>query len=255
MNNTMEILGRQIPVYGVCWILGIALSAVVAMLIIEKTTLKRYDVVYASVFSVIGGLLGSKLLFIAVSLKTIIENNVPFEAVLKGGFVFYGGLIGGMAGLLVYTKMFSMKALPIADILAVVLPLGHACGRIGCHFAGCCYGVPYEGFMSVTYTETMGNTPLNTHLFPVQLLEAVFLFVLFVVLLVLFLKTQKVGLATAVYLYSYAIMRFILEFIRGDLERGAFWGLSTSQLISIVIVVVVTIGVRIRKVEEEFSTL
>ncbi len=242
MNSTLEILGRQIPLYGLCWIAGIGVSALVAMLLISKTTLEKYDFVCASVFSLIGGLIGAKLLFIMVSLKSIIENNVPLEAVIRGGFVFYGGLLGGVAGLLIYTKMFNLKTLPFSDILSVVLPLGHAFGRVGCHFASCCYGKPYDGFMSVTYSETMGNTPLGVPLFPIQLLEAVLLILLFISLLTIYLKTENKGLITKVYLFVYAVLRFTLEFLRGDRERGVSLGISTSQIISLGIILAVIAG-------------
>lgn len=240
MQSIIDVFGLEIPVYGLCWILGIGMSAVVAFLLKPKADIKKYDLVYSAVFAVIGGLIGSKLLFLAVSMRQIIEQNIPFEAVIKGGFVFYGGLIGGILGLFIYTRMFKMKALPIADIFAVVLPLGHACGRVGCHIAGCCYGMEYSGPFCVTYTNCLGDTPLNVPLFPVQLLESVILLLMFAVLLIVYNKTKKSGVATAVYLYSYAVVRFILEFFRGDMVRGVSLGLSTSQMISLLIIVVLT---------------
>ena len=142
MNSTFEFLGYTIPVYGLCWFIGIALAAVVAFILKPRSAdYVKEDLVYCSVFAVVGGFVGSKLLFIVVSLRTIIENALPLESIIKGGFVFYGGLLGGVAGVFIYVKMFKMKFLPFSDIIAAVLPLGHAVGRVGCYFGGCCYGM------------------------------------------------------------------------------------------------------------------
>ncbi len=237
MNSFLTIFGRDIPVYGLMYFCGIFVAGIVAVLLCKRRGIQRYDVVYSAVYSVIGGVLGAKLLFLAVSLKKIIELKIPLEAVIKGGFVFYGGLIGGFVGLYIYAKQFKMEFFKLADIYAVVLPLGHAFGRIGCHFAGCCYGMEYSGPFSIMYSQTLGNTPLNVGLLPIQLIESGLLFILFAVLCVLYLKLNvKASSLSYGYIFSYAAMRFVLEFFRGDKERGLAL-LSTSQWISIAIVI------------------
>lgn len=255
MSSTFVLLGYTIPVYGLCWLIGITLSALTAFVIKPKNaSFETYDLVCGSVLAVVGGLIGSKLLFVLVSLRSIIENSIPLEGIIKGGFVFYGGLLGGIAGVFTYTKKFRIQASHITDILATVLPLGHAVGRVGCHFGGCCYGMEYDGLFSVTYYDTLGSTPLGVGLFPVQLLEAVLLLVLFACLLIVYKKTKDMGVATVVYLYGYAVIRFLLEFLRGDKERGALLGLSTSQIISVVIVCIVSfVIVRGRKRERKMQ--
>ncbi len=241
MDPFISIFGRDIPIYGICWMFGIFLAGIAAVLVAPKRGIERYDVVYSAVFSVIAGVVGSKLMFIAVSLKTIIEQDIPFMAILKGGFVFYGGLIGGAVGLFIYTYMYKLSTLKFFDLYALVLPLGHACGRVGCFFAGCCYGMPYDGLFSHVYTQSVGNTPLNVPLLPIQLIEAILLFLLFLILLAVYLKKEQNGLTTAVYLYAYSVIRFSLEFFRGDAERGILLGFSTSQIVSLLLIVVTTL--------------
>ena len=184
--------------------------------------------------------MGAKLLFVLINLKYVIENSIPFEMLMKGGFVFYGGFIGGVLGLLIYTKSFKLKFLDFAGIYATVIPLAHAIGRVGCLFGGCCYGIPYHGPFAVTYTETLGNTPLNTPLLPVQGIEAVCLLVLFFVLLIIYFKCNSTTLSVGFYLVGYAVIRFVLEYFRYDAERGSLWLFSTSQWISIMLFVVGT---------------
>ena len=241
MDSFIELFGKEIPLYGIFYYLGIAIAGVVAVLLCKKKNIERYDFVYSAVYSLIGATIGAKLLFIVVSIEEIIELQLSLEAIIKGGFVFYGGLIGGILGLLIYVKEFKLKFLPFADLYATVLPLGHAFGRIGCFFAGCCYGIPYDGPFSYTYHYSIGTTPTEIPLLPIQLIEAITLFWIFIITLIIFQKNFSCGTVTTVYIFSYSIIRFVLEFFRGDKERGAFLSLSTAQWISIALILLVTI--------------
>ncbi len=233
MISQIEIFGRSIPLYGICFFGGIGIAVAVALLICKRVGFPRWELVYSAIYIMIGAMIGAKLLFIAVSWKTIVALKLPLIAVIQGGFVFYGGLIGGVAGLWIYTKLYKMKFADYVDIYAAVVPLGHAFGRVGCFFAGCCYGIPCR--FGVVYESTVGTTPVGVRLLPIQLIEAAALLVLFFVLLALVVKKKRL-LTTFVYCISYPLMRFVLEFFRGDSERGLFLGISTSQYVSIAIV-------------------
>ena len=185
----------------------------------------------------IGAIIGAKLLFLIVSWEDIIKYNIPLVDVIKGGFVFYGGLIGGFLGLLIYASIYKIKLNKFLDIYAAVIPLGHAFGRVGCFFAGCCYGMEHDGFLSFTYTETAGTTPLGVPLLPIQLIEAACLILIFGVLMLVLFKVNKVGVVYKVYIVAYAIVRFVLEYFRGDGERGKFLFLSTSQWVSVGLII------------------
>ncbi len=236
------------PIYGALYFVGIAVAAVVAIFICKKRELPRYDIVYSAVYSMIGAAVGAKLLFIIVSLPKVIALGYGlFDTLIilmSGGFVFYGGFIGGFLGLLIYVKQFKMKLLPFIDVYAAVVPLGHAFGRVGCLFGGCCYGMEYRGPFAVVYHSSMNmSTPLNTPLLPMQLIEATGLLIIFAVVLTVYLKGAKPGTVPVVYVLCYSIMRFALEFLRSDSERGSFSGLSTSQWISLALITIVVISV------------
>ncbi len=212
------------------------MAGICAAILRKKRSLDLFDVVGSGIYAVIAGAIGAKLLFLAVSARQIIELHLGLEAIIKGGFVFYGGLFGGILGLWIYTKQFHFPIYDLLDLFAVVLPLGHAIGRVGCFFSGCCYGIPYDGFFSYTYEHTLGDAPIGVPLLPVQLIESVCLLALFVCVLCIFLlKPQKRGMPAFVYIFGYATMRFILEFFRGDYVRGIFGIFSTSQWISILL--------------------
>lgn len=236
MKYYILLLGKQVPLYGLCFYLGVALAALIGACVTKKTKrLPMYDFVYSAVYCMIGAVIGAKILFIAVSLKEIISLGIPLVSLIKGGFVFYGGLIGGFIGIFIYSRIYKVSISSLVDIYACALPFGHAVGRIGCYFAGCCYGMRYNGIFSVTYHESAGLTPLNISLFPVQLAEAVCLFILGIVMTVLVIKIKMPCFAGIVYIMSYSSIRFMLEFLRGDRERGIIVGLSTSQWVSVFI--------------------
>lgn len=250
-----NMFGRQIPAYGVFICLGVLCAALVASLICKRKGTERYEIVYSGIYTGIGGFLGAKLLFIIVSLPQIIEYRIPVSAIIMGGFVFYGGLIGGALGLYIYCRQFKVNMKELVETYATVLPLAHAFGRVGCFFAGCCYGIEYSGFFSYTYTATLATTPLGVPLLPVQLIEALGLIVIFTVALSVYIKTKKKrGYTLVIYMFSYSILRFVLEFFRGDSERGKLW-LSTSQWISAAMFVCsfVIMIVKIKKYRKEIQ--
>jgi len=246
--SEISIFGKVIPTYGLMCFLGIAAAAVVAVMLAKKQKIDFYDFVETAIITLICAGIGAKLLFVIVSWNSIIEmfkNNsfwASLEAIIKGGFVFYGGLIGGAIGLFLTLKIKKQPILKTVNIYAVVLTLGHAFGRIGCFMAGCCYGMEYNGFLSFTYKSAMDlSTPIGVPLLPIQLIEAFALFALFAILLVAYLKMAKHrNMVCLIYAFGYSIIRFTLEFFRGDKERGLFLNLSTSQWISILIFVVAT---------------
>lgn len=237
MKPYFILFDKEVHWYGLLWFFGIFVSALIAVIITDKEKIHRYDIAYSAVYTMIAATIGAKLLFLIVSLEFIIKNNVPFVELFKGGFVFYGGLIGGVIGLWIYCKQFKIHFTTFADFYAVVLPFGHAFGRIGCLISGCCCGLPYDGPLSIEYTH-YGAVVLNTPLFPIQLVEAALLVMIFIVLLILYFKKVRCGIVTALYMILYSIMRFILEFFRGDVGRGHLLDISTSQWISLALFII-----------------
>ncbi|MBE7085134.1 MAG: prolipoprotein diacylglyceryl transferase [Clostridiales bacterium] len=245
---SFTIFGKVVPFYGLFYFLGIGVAALVAVFLIKKRKLSGYELTYSAIFAVLGGVVGAKLLYCLVSIKDVITfiKAGDFASIMKGGFVFYGGLIGGAFGLWLYGKCFKMKMTDYYEVFATVFPLGHALGRVGCQLAGCCYGVEYDGFFSLP--TWCGFYDPNTmeivyygwgpNRLAVPVLEASVLLILFAVLMWFYYKKPHLKLNTTIYCLTYAAWRFFIEFFRGDEARGKFL-LSTSQWISIAIVLFV----------------
>ena len=128
-----------------------------------------------------------------------------------------------------------------ADALAPGVVLGQAIGRLGCFAAGCCWGKPTSLPWAVTFTDVYASravgTPMDTPLHPSQLYESGAAFLIFAFLLWLLPRKRFDGQVTLAYVALYSAVRFGLEFLRGDPERGSWFGgtLSTSQVIAIVL--------------------
>ena len=116
------------------------------------------------------------------------------------------------------------------------IALAHACGRIGCFLAGCCYGRETDSFLGVVFPEH-SMAPSGVKLLPTQLFSSAGDFLIMAILLLYSRKTRPKGRTGALYLILYGIGRFLIEFLRAD-DRGTVGSLSTSQFISIGIVAV-----------------
>ena len=240
----INIFGFDLPTYGLIIFIGIVIGTIIAVFHFSKfNNIKKEDVLYAILYGVIGLGIGAKLLYILTNIPFLIENynNLDLWETLvqmfKGGFVFYGGLLGGILGVFIYSKQFKIPFKSLILTLVPIIPLVHAIGRIGCLCAGCCYGMEYDGFGAIVFHNSF-LAPNNVPLFPMQIVEAICNLIIFVILLATYKKFLGTYKTLGLYLISYGIVRFILEFFRGDLIRGIYFSLSTSQWISIALFIV-----------------
>jgi phosphatidylglycerol:prolipoprotein diacylglycerol transferase len=208
-----------------------------------KRQTNNSDVSLAFLIGICGGVVGAGTLrpiMKAVEVAILWEKYkmIPAGELLNyivGEIVFYGGFIGGLVGVVLFCKKFNITLIPLFDLAAPALALSHAIGRMGCYFGGCCYGmeVPHNHPLSIIYPSESLSAPPNVPLLAIPLIEAGFLFVLFALLTFVYIKTNKNGLCALIYFLLYPIGRFMLEFYRGDLVRGTYGLLTTSQYISI----------------------
>jgi phosphatidylglycerol:prolipoprotein diacylglycerol transferase len=236
-----------INTYGVLLALGMLLALFVAARLAARDGLPRERIYDLGLWTLIGGLIGSKILMFFT------EENVQILSLdfLRSGGVYYGGFLGGFLALVLLIRWYKLPFWKVADAFAPGLALGQAIGRQGCFAAGCCWGKPTNSFLGVHFTEAAheftgvpiygadGVTPLHLH--PTQLYESLTMFVVFGVLVYLHKKKRFDGQVLIAYGIIYGIVRFLIEFIRDD-PRGNLFGLtsllgiSTSQIISLIVV-------------------
>ena len=240
-----EVFGRPIGTYGLFMVIGAVAAWVIVRLLLGR---KDKDIPLVFLMCICGGLLGVFLLRPIMRIPEFVRiwdilRQLPVDVLVLyifGEAVFYGGLIGGFIAMLLFCKGFNIPMLPVLDLFAPALAVAHGFGRIGCFFGGCCYGVALHAShpLAVVFPPYAIGAPPGVSLFPVQLVEAACLFVLAGVLAVAYKKSAVTGLTICLYGLLYSVIRFFLEFYRGDIGRGVYGMFSTSQYISIGLFVV-----------------
>lgn len=244
MHPIIHLGPIEIPSYGTIIFLGLLLGTVIAALSAGRYKVEKLDIVLSTILAGIGIVIGAKLLFMITTVPEIVKNFSYVKThisetifYLFGGYVFYGGLLGALFGYWFYCKWFKINFGAVLNVITPVIPLVHAFGRVGCFLGGCCYGIEYHGKFAIHYHYNAFVEELNAvPRFPVQLLEAGINLILFIFLFLFAKKKRKDGAVLGVYLICYAIVRFSLEFLRGDIVRGFVLGISTSQWISLLLI-------------------
>ena len=231
MLPSFQALGLTIPMYGVMSALGMLAAFVLLGLTRKHTRFSEDQALSAALWAIIMGFLGAKVLYWIVEIDQIIADPSYLLHTLREGFVFYGALIGGLGGVAIYSLRKKLPFFSLTDYFIPGLVIGHAFGRIGCFFAGCCYGMECETPISVVFPAG-GAAPAGIPLLPTQLMESAFLFLLCAFLVWRLTKKKPFGTVSGWYMVLYGVWRFVIEFFRSD-ERGAVGALSTSQFISL----------------------
>ena len=169
----------------------------------------------------ISALVGARLLYVIINFNSYRDNLLGIFQIWNGGLVFFGGFIAAVAACAVYFKKKNLKIFQTADIIAPGIALGHAVGRIGCLFAGCCYGKVCDLPIAIKFTNSDSLAPLNVFLHPTQIYSMISNLILFFTLLWLQKRKKFDGMVFLIYIILYSLFRSIIEFFRGDF-RGDF---------------------------------
>jgi len=218
--------------------IGVVFSTSLFILLLLKYnfSIKIYTKIF--LLSGIGMFAGSKMFGFLTSLYRALGNGdvITWNTFVKTGIVFYGGLIGFLISFilicLIWNKYIEMR---VVDLAIVCIPLFHFWGRLGCFFGGCCFGRESESFLSILYTNRVMGEIITVSRIPIQLVEAVFNLMIFSVLMILLFMNKFTNHLMIVYLVMYAPLRFFIELFRGDEARGVWFGVSFSQVISILL--------------------
>jgi len=196
---------------------------------------------------ILGAIIGAKALMVLRSLPQYLENpsDIWSLSTIQSAGDFYGGFIGALIAAMVFFALNrDIPRWKIADLCGPAIALGQGIGRIGCFMAGDDYGSPTNLPWAVVFTypdaAEIGGAPLGVPLHPVQIYESLACFGLFCFLAWLSRRKSFDGQIILSYSALYAIARFLLEYVRGDSDRGFVFGelLSTSQLIAAAILMI-----------------
>jgi len=223
--------------YGTMMALGILTAVLMTMYRGKKRGFSQDAILDIALYGVLGGLLGAKLLYVLVEIPNIISGAETLSDIIFNGFVIYGAIIGGVGAAYIYCRVKKLNFIKHFDLVAPALAVAQGIGRIGCLLAGCCYGAETTSKLSIVFPEK-AIAPSGVHLHPTQIYSSLGDFAIAAVLLIFYSKkkNRRDGQTAMLYVAMYSIGRFFLEFLRGD-ERGDVGVLSTSQFISIILLV------------------
>ena len=260
MHPTLVEIGSfTITTYGVV----VATAALVGTYVFGRSLEARgldRDVAWVLLgYVFVGAFVGAKLYFVVL-------HGDPGALLSRGGLVWYGGLVGGLAAGAWGTRRQGLPLGPVADGAAPALALGHGIGHLGCFFSGDSYGLPSDLPWAVAFPRgmppsTAGNLRrvfgvdvpawipddrvLAVH--PTMLYSAAALLVVFAVLWILRRTDRPPGWLFGLYLLLSGVERFAVEFLRAKDDRF-LWGLTTAQAIAAVAIVAgITLLVRRRR--------
>ena len=260
-NELFNIFGLSVDLYTICFLVGIIACLIFTIIAMKKcgySSTARDTIIIIGIFAIMIGLLSAGLFQAFYNL--IAGRGFTFE-----GMTFIGGLIGGVIAFLgiyfLYVYVINPKLKEksffksdmnkgvwyLLRIAPISITIAHGFGRIGCLFAGCCHGQVTDEWYGIYNAEVGAKTV------PTQLYEAIFLFVLSAVMIVLLFKINfKYNMS--LYLVSYGIWRFIIEYFRADYRGNFIPGLSPSQFWSIIMVILgIVIFILYKKFDPRFN--
>jgi phosphatidylglycerol:prolipoprotein diacylglycerol transferase len=237
--------------YGFLFALGVLLGVLLCLRLAKKEGLDLTVFADFIFFVMLLSLLGAKLWLLVSNLGYYLKYPGEIKYLLTSGGSFYGGLIFGAVFAVWFIRRHRLSYRQLGDIAAPALALGHFFGRLGCFAAGCCWGreavhFPFAVTFSDLKAQALTGVPLYIPLYPTQLMEAALNLGNFLFLMHVYNKRKFSGQAIATYMLSYSLIRFVVEYFRGDPDRGYVIGsmerpwtsLSVPQLVSVIGVVI-----------------
>ncbi len=229
-----SIGGLTINSYGLFLGLGIFSGYLLTLNLAKYRNIKK-DFIEKNFFGIIiSGILGARIAYILISSERYLNNPIEILKFWQGGLVFWGGIIGGTLWVVYSCKKKALKVLVVGDIIVAGLMLGLAIGRIGCFFAGCCYGLPTNVFWGITFTNPLSLAPLGIALHPTQIYSSIFSFILAAVLYFMIkFRKSKNGFVFGFGILIYSLFRITIEFFRGDFRGELIGFLTPTQWIAV----------------------
>lgn len=243
MLRAIHIGGMHVPMYSLMVFLGIVAFFTTYFVTVEKK--EGVERVSSNRLLFSSGV-GIVVLGLSAFVFNSVFHSIEQGRIVIGGITWLGGVVGAFPAMVLLIHRFVPRAkgnaLYFFSLLVPGIVIGHAFGRLGCFFGGCCYGKVTDSIFGISFpegstaalqypAESGGSLPV----FPTQLFEAAFEFVLFAVLMIFRKKLKKYNIE--IYLIAYGVFRFLLEFLRGDDRGTTGFFLSPSQFMCILLLI------------------
>lgn len=238
-----EMFNTVIPLYSICLLIGLILNAFLVVILSKRYNYPIYLIVSLLIFENVGIFLGGKIL--AFFQEYELYNGI-FN-ILKVGVSAYGGLIGSIIAVIIFSHLLNISLQKLMLITMPSIPLVYSVGKIGCFFAGCCYGINYNGFGSIVYKYSLIDSINGISLFPVQLVESIIFFIIFIYILYRYKKYDYNMKTIGIMFFLCSMSKFILYYFRMNHVNSIF---SLNQILCILFMI---IGLNLYLKKENFN--
>src|SRR6185437_13136079 len=255
-----HIGGFTLHTYGLLVAVGFLTGIYVARHFARGFSLDPERVFNLAVYLALAAIVGAKLFLVLQDWRAYLADP---GSLLSWGFVqsagiFYGGLIGALVVLTLYVHRQKLRWLAVGDAVVPGVALGHGIGRLGCFSAGCCWGKPTAAWFGITfhnaYAHATVGVPLGVALYPTQLMESFAEVIIFLVLWRLARRRVFVGQLTAVYLISYGLVRFLVDFLRAyEPQAMLFHGTMTDAQLTSLGMIALALGIWIVRARKKLA--
>jgi phosphatidylglycerol:prolipoprotein diacylglycerol transferase len=190
-------------------------------------------------YIILAAIVGSRIFYVITNLDSYRHNLLDIFKVWQGGLTFFGGFILALLAGIVYMKKYNLPVGKTLDLFAPSLSIGEFFGRIGCFFAGCCYGRECSMPWAVTFTDPQSLARIGVPLHPTQLYAAAAALVTFLILVFWSKRKSFDGQLALIWILIYSTFRAVVEFFRGD-PRGYLImnTFAVSQVISAALIII-----------------
>ncbi len=227
---TVHMYGFMLALGGACGLWFLFVQA-------KKQGMAASKLVDMAFYTILISLVGAKLVLLVGNFSYYLRYPSELFSLARSGGVFQGGLTFGFLFAMWYLRKHKIPVWKTADIIGTALALGHGFGRIGCFTAGCCWGrecsLPWGVTFHNEYAGNLTGIPLSQMLHPTQLYEAVLNFINFFILFFILRKKSFDGQVFAFYIINYSIIRYFVEFFRGDHPSKAYVISNASPYLSL----------------------
>lgn len=225
-----------IPTFFFMVMLGILTATFYLYFRAPKMGFSQVIVLDSAIIGAVFGIIGARLFHVFVEAFWFYQEDFwrVFEF-WRGGFVSFGAYIGGTLSVILYLKLRKVPLLKYADFIALALPFLVLFIRMGCLGAGCCYGKPTDFFFHLVFHDhrsDAGSKFAGIPLHATQIYDMFNAIFIFVVLHWRYAHKRFDGEIALLFFMMYAFIRGLIEFMRGDLDRGVYFNgaVSTGQI-------------------------
>lgn len=237
--------GLPLYAYGLMLTVSVIAGRLLAVRLAARNGMNARLADRCAVWTFVGAIVGARLLYVVTNLEQF-DSVLDVVAWWKGGVVAYGGFLGGLAAAIAFCARHDLRILAWADCVAPSLCLGLALTRVGCFLAGCDFGRDWNGPWAVRFPAgspaslqqaRLGLLPsgalqsLPVH--PTQVYESLAGVLLLILVLIVRRRQHVSGQALAAFAVGYGVLRYAIEIVRADADRGAIGPWSTSQFIAL----------------------